>query len=303
MDIILGVGDMRKHIYSAAVIASGCLWGLMGLFRRSLGSLGFDSFGIVFVRCGAAALLFALTILIRDKSAFRIRLKDLWCFLGSGIVSLLLFSLCYFSGMQEASLSVMAVLLYTSPAFIMLLSVLLFRETLTRQKLLALVLTFTGCCLVSGLGSGSAMSMKGLLLGLGSGFFYALYSIFSRYAIERGYGSWTITFYTFLLCLLASAPLAHWGLIASALSSGVSVPVYALLMGLLTGFLADILYTKGLEGMESSRAGILASVEPVVGTIIGTLVFHEPLPVQSVLGIALVLGGIVVLGGKKVSKA
>lgn len=56
MDIILGVGDMRKHIYSAAVIASGCLWGLMGLFRRSLGSLGFDSFGIVFVRCGAAAL-------------------------------------------------------------------------------------------------------------------------------------------------------------------------------------------------------------------------------------------------------
>ena len=85
MDIILGVGDMRKHIYSAAVIASGCLWGLMGLFRRSLGSLGFDSFGIVFVRCGAAALLFALTILLRDKSAFRIRLKDLWCFIGSGL--------------------------------------------------------------------------------------------------------------------------------------------------------------------------------------------------------------------------
>ena len=143
----------------------------------------------------------------------------------------------------------------------------------------------------------------GLLLGLGSGFFYALYSIFSRYAIERGYGSWTITFYTFLFCLLASAPLAHWGLIAQALSSDASVPVYALLMGLLTGFLAYIFYTKGLEGMESSRAGILASVEPVVGTIIGTLVFHEPLPVQSVLGIALVLGGIVVLGGKKVSKA
>ena len=258
---------------------------------------------------GMILLLFLLLSLLRVGvivdfgGELRVRLRDLWCFAGTGIVSLLLFSWCYFSGMQEASLSVMAVLLYTSPAFIVLLSVLLFRETLTRQKLLALVLTFAGCCLVSGLGSGSAVSMKGLLLGLGSGFFYALYSIFSRYAIERGYGSWTITLYTFLFCLLASAPLAHWGLIASALSSGVSVPVYALLMGLLTGFLAYIFYTKGLEGMESSRAGILASVEPVVGTIIGTLVFHEPLPVQSVLGIALVLGGIVVLGGKKVSKA
>lgn len=294
---------MKQSKSALCVLLAGTLWGSMGLFVRKLNAVGLYALDIVQLRIAISLVLVGLYLLIFARERFRVRLRDLWCFAGTGIVSLLLFSWCYFSGMQEASLSVMAVLLYTSPAFIVLLSVLLFRETLTRQKLLALVLTFAGCCLVSGLGSGSAVSMKGLLLGLGSGFFYALYSIFSRYAIERGYGSWTITFYTFLFCLLASAPLAHWGLIASALSSGVSVPVYALLMGLLTGFLAYIFYTKGLEGMESSRAGILASVEPVVGTIIGTLVFHEPLPVQSVLGIALVLGGIVVLGGKKVSKA
>lgn len=294
---------MKQSKSALCVLLAGTLWGSMGLFVRKLNAVGLYALDIVQLRIAISLILVGLYLLIFARDNLRVRLRDLWCFAGTGIVSLLLFSWCYFSGMQEASLSVMAVLLYTSPAFIMLLSVLLFRETLTRQKLLALVLTFTGCCLVSGLGSGSAVSMKGLLLGLGSGFFYALYSIFSRYAIERGYGSWTITFYTFLLCLLASAPLAHWGLIASALSSGVSVPVYALLMGLLTGFLAYIFYTKGLEGMESSRAGILASVEPVVGTIIGTLVFHEPLPVQSVLGIALVLGGIVVLGSKKASKA
>lgn len=294
---------MKQSKSAACVLLAGTLWGSMGLFVRKLNAVGLYALDIVQLRIAISLVLVGLYLLIFARDKLHVRLRDLWCFAGTGIVSLLLFSWCYFSGMQEASLSVMAVLLYTSPAFIMLLSVLLFRETLTRQKLLALVLTFTGCCLVSGLGSGSAVSMKGLLLGLGSGFFYALYSIFSRYAIERGYGSWTITFYTFLFCLLASAPLAHWGLIASALSSGVSVPVYALLMGLLTGFLAYIFYTKGLEGMESSRAGILASVEPVVGTIIGTLVFHEPLPVQSVLGIALVLGGIVVLSGKKASKA
>ena len=294
---------MKQSKSAACVLLAGTLWGSIGLFVRKLNAVGLYALDIVQLRIAISLVLVGLYLLIFARDKLRVRLRDLWFFAGTGIVSLLLFSWCYFSGMQEASLSVMAVLLYTSPAFIVLLSVLLFRETLTRQKLLALVLTFTGCCLVSGLGSGSAVSMKGLLLGLGSGFFYALYSIFSRYAIERGYGSWTITFYTFLFCLLASAPLAHWGLIAQALSSDASVPVYALLMGLLTGFLAYIFYTKGLEGMESSRAGILASVEPVVGTIIGTLVFHEPLPVQSVLGIALVLGGIVVLGGKKVSKA
>lgn len=294
---------MKQSKSALCVLLAGTLWGSMGLFVRRLNAVGLYALDIVQLRIAVSLVLVGLYLLIFARERFRVRLRDLWCFAGTGIVSLLLFSWCYYSGMQEASLSVMAVLLYTSPAFIMLLSIVLFREKLTRQKLLALVLTFAGCCLVSGLGSGSAVSMKGLLLGLGSGFFYALYSIFSRYAIERGYDSWTITFYTFLFCLLASAPLSHWDLIAQALSGGASVPVYALLMGLLTGFLAYIFYTKGLEGMESSRAGILASVEPVVGTIIGTLVFHEPLPVQSVLGIALVLGGIVVLGGKKVSKA
>ena len=63
-------------------------------------------------------VLVGLYLLIFARDKLRVRLRDLWCFAGTGIVSLLLFSWCYFSGMQEASLSVMAVLLYTSPAFI-----------------------------------------------------------------------------------------------------------------------------------------------------------------------------------------
>ena len=80
----------------------------------------------------------------------------------------------------------------------------------------------------------------------------------------------------------------------------------ALAMALLTGFLAYILYTKGLEGMPSSRASILASVEPVTSAVIGTIVFHEPLSLAAVCGIVLVLGGIAVLSvrlpGKKREK-
>ena len=79
-----------------------------------------------------------------------------------------------------------------------------------------------------------------------------------------------------------------------------------LAMALLTGFLAYILYTKGLEGMPSSRASILASVEPVTSAVIGTIVFHEPLSLAAVCGIVLVLGGIAVLSvrlpGKKREK-
>lgn len=66
-------------------------------------------------------------------------------------------------------------------------------------------------------------------------------------------------------------------------------------MALFTGFLANIFYTKGLEGMPSSRASILASIEPVTATLLGTLLVHEPLGWTGVAGIALVLAAIAVL--------
>lgn len=179
----------------------------------------------------------------------------------------------------------------------------MFHEKLTKRKFLALVMTFAGCCLVSGIGSKSAVSMQGLLLGLGAGFFYALYSIFSRFAIDRGYGAWTITFYTFLFCMLADMPLANWGAMAGAIAADRTLLFWMLGMGFVTAFLAFGFYTKGLEGMESSRAGILASTEPVVATLFGVFVFHERLTLPAIVGILLVLGGIVVLSGKKAAKA
>lgn len=90
---------MNKSKYSLAVIAAGSLWGFMGLFRRYMGELGFDSFGVILVRCAFAALCFGLLILIKDKNEFVVKPRDFWCFLGSGLCSLLFFSACYFQAM------------------------------------------------------------------------------------------------------------------------------------------------------------------------------------------------------------
>ena len=102
--------------YTASVITAGCLWGLMGLFTRTLATYGVDSTGAIVLRCGIAALLFAVTLLVRDPKQFRIRLKDIWCFIGTGICSLLFFTYCYFQAITIMDLSTAAVLLYTAPS-------------------------------------------------------------------------------------------------------------------------------------------------------------------------------------------
>ena len=281
-----------------AVLAAGTFWGTMGFFARSLYAAGFGPLEVAQTRITTGLVFVGLYILLFNRSLFRVKWKDMWCFLGTGIVSLLLFSTCYFSALNYTSLAVAAILLYTAPFFVMLMSLLLFKEKMNGKKVFALVLAFTGCVLVSGVGGDEEFSWIGILLGLGSGFFYALYSIFGRYAINRGYGAWTMTFYTFLFCSVGCAFLCDWQVIGTSVQTDNSVLLWVLGLGFVTAFLPYVLYSIGLENMESSKASILASVEPVVSALFGVFVFHEALSIWGILGILMVLGAIVVLNVK-----
>lgn len=288
-----------KNRALAAVLAAGTFWGTMGFFARSLYAAGFGPLEVAQTRITTGFIFVGLYILLFNRSQFKVKVKDIWCFLGTGIVSLLLFSTCYFSALNYTSLAVAAILLYTAPFFVMLFSLFLFKEKLNGKKIFALLLAFTGCVLVSGVGGGEEVSWIGILLGLGSGLFYALYSIFGRYAINRGYGAWTMTFYTFLFCSIGCAFLSDWQVIGSTLANDSSNILWVLGLGFVTAFLPYVLYSMGLERMESSKASILASVEPVVSALFGVFVFHESISALGILGIALVLGAIVVLNVKK----
>jgi DME family drug/metabolite transporter len=298
---------MSKGKYSAAIIAAGSLWGFMGLFRRYMGGAGVQTAGIIFLRCGIAALLFLATILLRDPKMLKIRLRDLWCFIGTGLMSLVFFSVCYYSAMTVMSLSAAAILLYTAPGIVVLISALLFGEKLTWRKITALLMAFGGCCLVCGIGSSDThISAVGILYGLGSGFGYALYSIFGKLAMERGYGSLTINFYTSVLAAACSA--AVWGAgepVTVMFASGYNLAL-CITAGVVTCYLPYMLYTYGLSGLEAGKASIMASVEPVVATFVGMIFFNERLTAMSAVGVALVLTAVAMLNvgaGDKSSRA
>lgn len=281
--------------YIAAVVVAGILWGFMGLFRRNLADLGVSAGGIVFIRCGLATVLLLVTLIVRDRAALRINLRDLWCFLGSGLCSMLFFTYCYYQAMNYMSLSVAAILLYTAPIIVVVLSAALFHEKFTERKCAALLLAFLGCCLVSGLGSDVRLSWIGIFYGLGSGFGYALYSIFARFALERGYSSLTVTFYTCLFAGIGAGVI--WGFNAPVTLMFASKQGIFLSLGIafFTCYLAYLLYTYSLTGLETGKASIFANIEPVVATVVGMVVFHEPMTLMNLLGILSILAAVVLL--------
>lgn len=285
--------------YAAAALGGGFCWGFMGFFTRHLSEYGIDSNGAIIVRCGIAAVCFGILILCTDPRQFRIRRNDLWCFLGSGLLSLLFFTFCYFHAITMMSLSAAAILLYTAPVIVMLLSAALFREKITGIKALSAALAFAGCCLVSGIGTDTVLTVGGILFGLGSGIGYALYTIFSRYALQRGYSSSTINFYS---CLLAAVgAMIIWR--PQGLYSAMAGPAFfwCVATGVLSCFIPYMLYTYSLTGLENGRASVLASVEPVVASLVGVFLYHEKMTVLAAAGVLLVLTAIVFLNSRRSS--
>ena len=281
------------------IVLAGCFWGSMGIFVRKLSDYGFSPIQIVAVRITVAALAFSLLLLIKDRSGFRIALRDLPLFLGLGLGSVLFFTVCYFSAIEMMPLSTAAILLYTSPIWIMLMSVLFFREKLNRNKLIALALAFAGCVFVSGI-SGGGLTVTGLLLGLGSGIGYGLYSILGTIALRK-YSPYTVTTYTFLIAAAGSWFVCSPADLISRFAAGnpVEIALFSCLTGLVTAVIPFLAYTLGLRTVEASKAGILATIEPMVATLVGMIVFSEPLTLLSGLGIVLILTAVILLNRKQ----
>lgn len=278
------------------VLAAGSLWGLMGLLVRSLSREGLGSMEICFIRGTITFAVMLIGLLIFDRGALKIRIRDSWCFLGTGAFSVAFFNYCYFKTMTITSLSVAAVLLYTAPAFVMLMSAVLFKEKLSLRKLAALALAFLGCAFVSGIvGGAGTLSVSGILYGLGAGFGYALYSIFGRYALEKNYSSVTISFYTFLFSSAATFFFVDARETFGAVCSSLPLFVKTVFLVLLVTLLPYLSYTKGLKGMENGTASVLASIEPVVATLVGVIIYKEVMSFWNVLGIGLVLLSIVLI--------
>ena len=291
---------MKKKIGSIVfVLAAGIMWGCMGLLVRPLNDIGLVTMDICFLRGFVTFLVMFAGLLLFDRGALRIRLKDIWCFVGTGALSVSFFNFCYFKTITLTSLSVAAVLLYTAPAFVMMMSFFLFKESMTRKKVAALVIAFVGCVLVSGIVTGSGeLNVKGVLVGLGAGFGYALYSIFGRYALQRGYRSITITFYTFLFASLTTVFLVDVSSIINIVGTHSRLGVYGAFMILFVTLFPYLCYTKGLSGMENGTASVIASIEPVVATLLGILIYKEEMRFTNALGMTLVLLSIVILNGK-----
>lgn len=284
-------------------IISGAMWGSAGIFVRKLTELGMNSYTVVSVRVVLAVLILAIWLGIYDRNLLKIKLKDLWIFVAGGVVGMFGLNICYNFAISELSLSLAAVLLSLSPVFVLFMAAILFKEKITSKKVICMTIAIAGCVLASGvLEAASTMrwSVKGIIVGTIGAFFYGLYGIISKTAMEIGYHAFTTTFYCLFMVMLVVIPLTNWKLVTDVVvANPVKMSVFLVIHSLCTSVLPYILYTFSIRYIDAGMASILASGEPVAAMIFGVIFFSEIPTVLSVVGIVLVIVALALLSMPK----
>lgn len=280
------------------VFIAGSLWGTIGLFVKLMSRFGsspaYTSFVRLLIGC---ILLIILTLIFDGAKGFIVSKRTLIsCFL-MGVVCQGIYNVFYSMSVTKNGMAMASVLLYTSPVFTSLTAMLFFKERLTGKKWLALFINIFGCVLTATGGQFSleGIAFSGILVGIGAGFTYAMSAIFGRLATDDQASPYAIAAYNFLFgsgFLLLTRP---WTTVENPWN--FKILFVGTLFALIPTALAYIFYFKGLAKItQSSKVMVVASIELVIATIIGMVVFQEAVGLSNVVGIVFVLLSIILFG-------
>ncbi|MBQ0004472.1 MAG: EamA family transporter [Clostridiales bacterium] len=283
------------------VFIAGLLWGTIGIWATLLGRMGMGSMMTAFFRLLTATVLLFFILIVKGKGfrLFKISKKGLISCILIGFLSQALYNYFYMYAVQTTGMSVAAVLLYTSPIFVAILSRMILKENMTKNKIIAIAVNIVGCVLTVTGGSfaGANINMTGIIMGVLAGFTYGLMPILSRIGADDE-EAYTSSFYGLAFGALLLFFMAHP-------YTGVDfefTPQMILVLigfGLIPSALGYIVYFGGLGQItETSKVPVFCSVENVAAAAFGFIIFHESFTALKVIGIALVFCSIVIMNTK-----
>ena len=196
-----------------------------------------------------------------------------------------------FEAYKYTTVSVATLSYYAAPIIITLVSTILFREEMTKRKLLCFVMSTLGILLITI--SGGGMSGKGtdhigILFGLGAAVLYATVVLLNKFiknvgGIQR----------TFLQFAAAAVTLFPYVMLTGGMHSGElkgAGLVLLLIVGLVHTGVAYCMYFSSLQHVPGQEAAVLSYIDPLAAVILSVSVLREPMSALQVIGGAMILG-------------
>lgn len=285
---------MKKGIW--LIILSGILYGTITPGAQILINRGFASLGISFFRSFFVTVLL-LPVVLKNKRFLPER-KQLPFFIIYGLNGAALEVMMFASLALGVPVALVALLLYSQPVWTIFLGKIFLNESITRRKLLAAVVGFSGIAvLVKSWEVGSVESVFGIILAIGAGFLLSIWIILGKKSanLNQHYitttfswslfgAAWLILFYIFGNLFFPSNETFKFSfeLIPSSW-------FYLIVFASLSGLLPHLLFYKGVMTVSGSITGIILLIEPATATLLADIIFSQKIGFELIVGGALIL--------------
>lgn len=281
---------LRDKLVGVALIAvSSCAFGAMAIFARFAYDGGADVYGLLAVRFLVAAI--ALALVMKHQAISLPSWRKVVALSAMGGIGYVGQSYCFFSALNHAQASLVALLLYLYPLFVTVLAAIFLKERLTGAVIGALLLCSVGAGLTVGGGEGSAL---GIALGIASALIYSVYIICGA-RVTAGVHPLAVTT---VICAAAAAVYVCVGVLRTMAGHPPAFPgnvggwIALAAIALLSTVIAILTFFAGLQRLGAAQASMLSTLEPVITVVLAAMLLGEHIGWQQATGGGLILAGV-----------
>lgn len=303
--ISLSIGLKQQLLAVFLVFLGAILFSTKAIMVKLAYRYGVDSLSLLALR-----MLFSLPLYLLiagyDKSKQgqnRAPLsRQTWLYtLGLGVLGYYLASLFDFLGLQYVSAGMERLLLFLYPTLVVILSSILFKEKVSRSKMLALLLTYLGVSIAFAQNINQTND-NNLWLGAGlillSAFTYAVYLLGSGRFLQR---VGTLRFTSLAMIGACTAVLVHHGIVKQWQLFNFATPVYyyGMVMAVFATVVPSFLISEGIRLIGASNASVIGSIGPISTIILAYIFLGESFGFWQWIGTFLVIGGVLIISLQK----
>jgi len=285
------------------VATAATLFAVNGSVSKVVLDSGLSSLELAQIRATCAALGLLAFLVVFARARLRVGRRELLFLVAFGVVGVAMVQWLYFVAIHNLPVGVALLIEFTAPLFVALFARFVYREHIRRRIWVAVILCIAGLAIVVEVWAGIAFSTVGVTAAVGGAFGLTAYLLMAERE-RRQRDPVSLSFYGFLFAAALWAVVQPvwefpWDVLADTVSLQGNFSEHSAPMWLLVGFVVVIgtmvtfsLLTGALRHISATRASIVATLEPVMATVVAWLWLEETFGPTQLIGGAVVLGGI-----------
>ncbi|MFB5193371.1 EamA family transporter [Bacillus sp. AFS073361] len=284
--------NSKPLLGSLCLFTAACLWGGMYVVGKFVLNY-IPAFTLLWTRYALAFIILLVVFLFTKKE--KIRRSDWGLLVFLGFIGYFLANGLAFVGTHLSTAHMASLIASIAPLFTVVIAAWVLKESLSKKKVVSIIITFCGVSLVIGMDPDGVLHMSGNLILLLGTLNWGIYCVYVKRAMLK-YSALLVTISGLGSALIMTTPLMLWesNRHTFELFQNKSIWMGTLYIGVVATACAFYLWNKGIELIEAGTGAMFQFFTPVVGILLGWIYLGESLDVKFFIGGTLIIFGTVI---------